>query len=86
MPDKFEGDRSKTEKFLSQFRRYAMLNQDSNVMRDPFKRSSIFLGLMSGLRVDEWVQIQDQWLKRVECKPDLLLFGMTPWEVTEKEF
>jgi hypothetical protein len=32
MPDRFEGNRAKTEKFLSQFQRYAMLYRDLNVM------------------------------------------------------
>jgi len=63
VPDFFDGDRTKTQKFLSAFNLFWMNNEDNSHMRNPYKRSTYFLGLFNGAKVDDWVEDQIEQLR-----------------------
>jgi Retrotransposon gag protein/Zinc knuckle len=58
VPEIFDGDRTKTQNFMNSFDIFWMTNEDNNVMKIPYKRSTFFLGLISGPKVDDWVNDQ----------------------------
>jgi hypothetical protein len=64
VPDAFNGDRTKTQKFLNAFSLFWMNNEDNSHMKNPYKRSTYFLGLFSGEKVDDWVQDQTLQLQK----------------------
>ena len=54
-PAMFEGNRSKAQDFLKEFRIYWNINDESKSMVVPFKRVSIALARIRGPLVDDWV-------------------------------
>jgi hypothetical protein len=58
VPEAFDGDRTKTQKFLNMFSLFWMNNEDNSHMKIPYKRCTYFLGLFDGNKVDDWVQDQ----------------------------
>ena len=63
VPEPFDGDRTKTQKFINAFSLFWMNNEENSHMKNPYKRCTYFLGLFSGDKVDDWVQDQTEQLK-----------------------
>jgi hypothetical protein len=63
VPDSFDGDRTKTTKFINAFSLFQMNNEDNSHMKNPYKRCTYFLGLFNGNKVDDWVEEQTNILR-----------------------
>jgi hypothetical protein len=71
IPEAFNGDRTKTQKFLNMFSLFWMNNEDNSHMKIPYKRCTYFLGLFDGNKVDDWVQDQTTILQeKTTCQSD----------------
>src|SRR5712672_1153164 len=82
-PQIYNGDRSKTMDFLTEFKRFMLMNSGATIARDPICRSVYFLSLLRGPHVDGWKMRQYEWLDRVDSDPRDLPFGMSTWQVLE---
>ena len=58
----FDGDRSKAEAFLLKWTIYRLLNEEQDIMRQPFSRVMLFLTFIKGPDVQEWSNMQVGWL------------------------
>jgi hypothetical protein len=85
-PNKFEGDRAKTIPFLTQFKRFMLMNHCAMIAQDPYMKSAFFLSLMDGPKVEGWTQHTYDWLDQVEADPSQLPFKMTAWQALEANF
>jgi hypothetical protein len=54
-PIVFNGDRSKTEEFLTQWELYSGVNYAHSAIQMPFTRAMLFLTYIQGAQVNEWV-------------------------------
>jgi hypothetical protein len=81
----FEGDRSKTMDFLVAFKRFMIMNRDSAIARDPYKKCAYFMGCIRGQKTRGWVQRNYDWLDRVEEDPEEL-YERSPWVILEEDF
>src|SRR6202012_5027745 len=63
-PDIFNGDRTKTKSFLSQWEIYRGVNAMSQVMVVPYSRAMFFFTYIKGELVDEWVANAAIWLQQ----------------------
>ncbi len=54
-PQTFDGDRDRTQLFLSQWEIYWGLNYTVDIMAEPYKRVLCFLSYMQGPEVQDWV-------------------------------
>jgi len=68
-PDRFKGDRAKTQQFLTQFKQFMMMNRQSAIVRDPLSKSAYFLSLIGRSKADGWAEHQYSWLNEVERDP-----------------
>jgi len=84
-PKYFEGDRNKTMDFLVAFKRFMIINQDSAIAKDPYKKCAYFMGCIRGQKTRGWVQRNYDWLDRVEEDPEEL-YGRSPWAILEEDF
>ena len=84
--DKFEGNRAKTHQFLTQFKRFMMMNRRSAIARDPLSKAAYFLSLVGGSKADGWAERQYAWLDEVERDPHILPYRMTAWDALEQDF
>src|SRR6266699_180528 len=80
------GDQSKMMLFLAEFKRFMRMNRDAEIARDSFKKCNYFLSLFKGMDTEEWVELQDKWLKDVMEDSSLILWQMNEWQVMEREF
>ena len=71
--------------FLVAFKRFMIMNRDSAIARDPYKKCAYFMGRIRGQKTRGWVQRNYDWLDRVETDEDELL-GRSPWAVLEEDF
>jgi hypothetical protein len=55
VPDAFDGDQTKMQKFLNAFSLFWMNNEENSHMKTPYKRCTYFLGLFDGNKVKDWV-------------------------------
>jgi hypothetical protein len=62
-PAIFNGNRTDSRTFLSQFRRFKMLNKDNDVMKTPFYHVLTALSYIRGENVNDWVESQDLGLE-----------------------
>ena len=86
-PDRFDGSRERTLRFLTQFRRFMLMNNDVTIARDPIKKCAYFLSLIEGPRVEGWTERMYEWLDLVQTNPrGLIPFGSNAWKVVEREF
>ena len=46
VPDTFDGDRTKTQKFMNSFNLFWMTNEDSSAIKVAYRRCTFFLGLL----------------------------------------
>jgi hypothetical protein len=63
-PAVFTGDRSRSESFWNEFRRYRLLNQNNESISIPFFRVLMALSYIKGPMVEDWVNAQDEELER----------------------
>jgi hypothetical protein len=54
----FNGDRSKADKFITQFHMFRILNDTHAVITNPMKRVVLALSYIRGPKVDDWVSQQ----------------------------
>jgi hypothetical protein len=85
-PNKFKGDRAKTVPFLTQFKRFMLMNWHAAIMQDPYMKSAFFLSLIEGPKVEGWMQRTYDWLNQVKANPTLLPFKMSTWQALEADF
>jgi hypothetical protein len=60
----FTGDRSRSDAFLNEFRRYKMLNHSNEAISVPFYRVLTALSYIKGPIVEDWVNAQGEALER----------------------
>jgi len=60
----FDGNRTKTLQFRAQWNLYQGINSTSDLMRNYYRRSLLFLGYIQGELVNEWVMYMTDWLMR----------------------
>ena len=58
MPDKFDGDRTKTNTFLREFDILWNMNENNEMFQSPYLHVNLALLLIRGPNVDDWVQAQ----------------------------
>jgi hypothetical protein len=58
VPDTFNRDQTKTQKFLNTFSLFWMNNEENSHMKTLYKRCTYFLGLFNRSKVEDWVQDQ----------------------------
>jgi hypothetical protein len=85
-PTTFDGDRSCTIDFLTEFKSFMLMNDDARIAKNPIKRCSYFLSLVKGPNVKGWTKRQLDWLDIVCEDPTELPWHMTAWQVLEHEF
>ena len=64
MPDKFDGDRTRTNTFLQEFNILWNMNENNEMFQSPYLRINLALSLIRGPNVDDWVQAQIEELCR----------------------
>jgi Retrotransposon gag protein len=69
VPESFNGDRTKMQKFMNAFDLFWMNNEDNSHMKNLYKRCTYFLGLLEGTKVDEWVVKQTNSLRKRTTQP-----------------
>ena len=63
-PSIFSGDRSRSDAFLNEFRRYKLLNRNNDSISVPFYRVLTALSYIKGPLVEDWVNAQDKKIER----------------------
>jgi hypothetical protein len=64
MPDKFDGDRTKTNTFLQDFDIPWNMNENNEMFHSSYLHINLALSLIRGPNVDDWVQAQIEELCR----------------------
>ena len=62
LPFIFTGDRTKSEAFMSDWKKYRRTNKDTTHMADPYARATLFLMYIQGGNTTEWVDQLGEWL------------------------
>jgi len=57
-PTNFDGDRSKSARFLKEFKLYRILNSGSELITNPYNRVALAIGFIKGPKVDDWTDAQ----------------------------
>jgi hypothetical protein len=70
------GDHSRTLDFLSEFNMYMMMNMGLAIEKHPFKKTSYFLSLIRGPKVQGWKNRMIKFAKTASCKPLILPYRM----------
>jgi len=81
----FEGNRGKTMEFLVAFKRFMIMNRDSAIAKDHYKKCTYFMGRIRGQKTWGWVQRNYNWLDQVEGDLEEL-YGRSPWTVLKEDF
>jgi len=84
-PDRFDGNRSHTRRFLTQFRQFMLMNDGATIAQNDIKKCTYFLSLLEGPQVDGWSEMKYDWLDAIKKDPRLLM-GCSPWEVMMQDF
>ena len=58
----FTGDRTKSEAFMSDWKKYRRANKDTARMQEPYARATLFLTYIQGGNTTEWVDRLGEWL------------------------
>ena len=82
-PDCFTGDRNKTNKFLTQFKRFMLMNAGARIAQNPMACCAYFLLLIDGPKVKGWVEQMYNWLDTVDQIPGINPPGQNAWQVLE---
>jgi len=85
-PDKFNGDRSQTTRFLATFNRFMLMNYRADIAKDPIMHSIYFLSLLEGPKCEEWVDTADRWLHHIVEDPSMIPHQSNTWKELEKRF
>jgi len=85
-PDKFNGDRSQTTRFLATFNRFMLMNYRADITKDPIMHSIYFLLLLEGLKCEGWVDAADRWLHHIIEDPSIIPYQSNAWKELEKRF
>jgi len=85
-PDKFNGDRSQTTRFLAAFNRFMLMNYRADIAKDPIMYSIYFLSLLKGPKCKGWVDAADRWLCHVVEDPSMIPHWSNAWKELEKWF
>ncbi|KAH8979024.1 hypothetical protein EDB83DRAFT_2327240 [Lactarius deliciosus] len=87
-PTPFSGDRTKSLEFLREFRHFRLLNEDHEIMINPYKRTLLALSLIHGPAVNDWVDSQDQEAERLMNHPTNPVLRTDPilWTLFETAF
>jgi len=85
-PDKFNGDRSQTTRFLATFNRFMLMNYRADIAKDPIMHSIYFLSLLEGPKCKGWVDAADRWLRHVVEDPSMIPHRSNAWKELEKRF
>ena len=63
-PTIFDGKRTKTDQFMTEFQLWWMINSRAEVMSNPFQRIALCLSFIRGEKVDKWVEEKINQLRR----------------------
>ena len=85
-PDKYNGDRSQTTRFLNTFNRFMLMNYKANIAKDPIMQSIYFLSLLEGPKCKGWVDMADKWMQLVAHNPSIIPCQSNIWHKLEKKF
>ena len=58
----FNGDRTKSEEFMTDWKKYRRANKKTTRMREPYARATLFLTYIQGGNTTEWVNRLGEWL------------------------
>ena len=85
VPNTFDGDQTKTQKFMNSFDLFWMTNKDSLAMKVAYRRCTFFLELLQGPKVDDWVldQAVKLWTRVTARTPKI---DKTLWAQLKKDF
>jgi len=83
--DRFNGDRSHTRRFLTQFCQFMLMNDGATIAQNDIKKCTYFLSLMEGPQVEGWSEAKYDWLDRIKHDPRELM-GRTPWVTLMQSF
>jgi len=83
-PDKFNGDRSQTTRFLAAFNWFMLMNYKADIAKDPVMHSIYFLSLLEGPKCKGWVDAADRWLCHVVEDPSMIPRRSNAWKELEK--
>jgi len=84
-PNRFDGDRTRTCRFLTQFWQFMLMNDSATIAQNDIKKCTYFLSLMGGPQVDGWSEMKYDWLDTIKKDPHQLM-GHSPWEVMMQDF
>jgi len=85
-PDKFNGDRSQTTRFLATFNQFMLMNYKADIAKDPIMHSIYFLLLLEGPKCKGWVDTADRWLHHIVEDPSMIPCQSNAWRELEKRF
>src|SRR5260221_3605574 len=84
-PDRFDGNRVRTRRFLLQFRQFMLMNDNTSISRNNIKKCTYFLSLIKGPKVEGWTERMYEWLDAAKDNPRVLM-GCSAWEYISREF
>jgi len=85
-PDKFNGDRSQTTRFLATFNQFMLMNYRADIAKDPIMHSIYFLSLLEGPKCEGWVDAANRWLHHIVEDPSMIPQRSNAWRELEKRF
>jgi len=85
-PDKYNGDRSQTTRFLAAFNWFMLMNYKADITKDPIMHSIYFLSLLKGPKCEGWVDTADRWLCHVVEDLSMILHWSNAWKELKKRF
>ena len=63
-----------------------LMNDRATISCNPIKWCAYFLSLIEGSKVEGWTDHSYEWLDKVQTGKTTIPFGMTAWEVLERDF
>jgi len=70
--DRFNSDRTRTRRFLTQFRnfhQFMLMNDGATIAQNDIKKCTYFLSLLEGPQVDRWSEMKYDWLDTIKKDP-----------------
>jgi len=84
-PDRFNGNRTRTHRFLTQFCQFMLMNDSATIAQNDIKKCTYFLSLLEGPQIDGWSEMKYNWLDAIKKDPCQLM-GHMLWEVMMQDF
>jgi hypothetical protein len=69
-PTLFTGDRTKAKTFVREFNIYAGLNEGTDIMSNPLRKTLLALSYIRGEKVDDWVDVIHNWIAEQSAPDD----------------